>query len=198
MRKTAHFPWFQGQFAVANGLEWLYTIGLGDHKSQDVILELLVDQIVFESASSDLNGPLECSYICLQTLRRSNEGQNEEQHHGIIVEHDFSTTLLDLREALAWVLRNAYKMRSERGLLASEDEFKVPTFAKIGRRKNEIQRHPGRIRSFKFAREMSNEEWDEWSSRVKTMVMGVDLRGLGCGPVSTQHRFTRDPEGICG
>jgi hypothetical protein len=110
--------------------------------------------------------------------------------------------LANLRDTLIWVLQTATKTRNED---SSHESNKGPEldnlpFATIAHRK--VQTHglayPGQVRSFEFTRGMSDEEWEEWSTRIKTMIMGVRLGGLGCGPVYAVHRFVRDPDGTCG
>jgi hypothetical protein len=171
---------------MANGLQWLPDMGLSNYRNDHIILQLLVDQIVFESASLDLNGPLECTQICLQMLRGSK--LNREK----------AANISHLWDALIWILQKATQMRNIDRLTESKAALQVPAFAQIGIRKTQRNRSPGQIRSFEFAREMSNEEWDEWSNRIKSMAMGTKLRGLGCGPTYTRHGFVRDPDGICG
>jgi hypothetical protein len=201
LKEVAHFSWFYEQFKIANGREWLSHIGLSDYERGRIVLTLLVDQLVFETASQDLDGPLECTYICLQTLQGSASNWNIlgfDPGFNLIGNLDTDTKLSHLRDALIWVLKNAIKRRDEVCPLALEYEPEVPTFAKIGLRRT--QAHgiaPWKIRTFEFSKQMSTEEWDEWSNRVKTMVMGVSLGGLGCEPNYGRHRFVRDPDGIC-
>jgi hypothetical protein len=190
-----YFPWFHEQFTIANGLQWLSNMASNHYMNGRIILEYLLDQIAFESASLDLNGPLECGYICLQALQGSEADWNLASIWWNI---NVDTELSHLWDALIWILENASKMRNAGYLPASEDIPKVPAFAKIGIRKIQKDRFPGRIRSFEFAREMSTEQWEEWSNRVKSMAMGVKLGGLGCGLMYARDRFTRDPDGICG
>jgi hypothetical protein len=198
----SHFSWFYEQFTIANGLEWLSRIGIGDYWTRLIILEIIVDQISFENATPNLNGPLECSYICLQNLRGTIIRSIVDRRYQID-DGDLEATVAQavsyLQHALTWVLQSAANMRNEGHLSLTEDNHEVPSFAQMAIRR--IQDHgapPGQLRSFEFAREMSNEEWEEWSLRVKVMVMGAKLGGLGCGPMYAQHRFVRDPDGICG
>jgi hypothetical protein len=191
----SHLSWFHEQFTIANGFSCLPNIGLANNENRDTILGLLVDQIVFESTSPDLNGPLECTYMCLQTLHPA------ELPIDSTIDLNFETTdieLPNLRDALIWVLEKAVKVREDVSLPPLEGEPKAPAFATIGIRKTEQNISPGRIRSFEFARKLSREEWEQWSSSVKVSIMGVSLRGLGCGPVYGAYRPSRDPDGICG
>jgi hypothetical protein len=195
LKNISHLSWFPEQFTIADGLDCLPNIGLGDYENGDTILELLVDQIVFESTSPDLNGPLECTHMCLQTLCSS------ELTIDSIVDSILGTTdkeLLNLRSVLIWALKKAVKARDEVPLPVLEAEPEITAFATIGIRRTEQNISPGRIRSFEFAREVSSKEWEEWSSSVKVLVMGASLRGLGCGSVHGACRPSRDPDGICG
>jgi hypothetical protein len=204
MEKVWHFSWFYEQFTMANGLEWLSCVGLSDPWSCSIILRLLVDQIIFETATPHLHTALECSYICLQTLRGARFlplvlDDDRSMDSRLMVRGD---ELANLRKTLIWVFQTATKTRSEDGPheLSKEPELDNLPFATIAHQK--VQMHglasPGQVRSFEFTRGMSNEEWEEWSTRIKTMIMGVRLGGLGCGPVYAVHRFVRDPDGTCG
>jgi hypothetical protein len=195
LKNISYLSWFHEQFTIANGFNCLPNIGLANYENRDTILEFLVDQIVFESTIPDLNGPLECTYMCLQTLHPA------ELPIGSTIDQDFETTdveLLKLRDALIWVLEKAAKVREDVSLPPLAGEPEVPAFATIGIRRIEENICPGRIRSFEFARKLSREEWEEWSRSVKVLIMGVSLRGLGPGPVHGANRLSRDPDGICG
>jgi hypothetical protein len=194
LNRISHRSWFPERFTISNGLNCLPNIGLGAYENRDTILELLVDQIVFESTSPDLNGPLKCTHQCLQT------SCPDELTIDSTIDPSFGTTgneLLYLRSALVWILETAAKARTQVSLPALEGEFEVSAFATIGIRRYEHTESLGWIRSLEFARDMSSEEWEEWSSSVKVLVMGASLRGLGCGPVHGVYRPSRDPDGIC-
>jgi hypothetical protein len=187
----SHHSWFPEQFAIANGFNYLPNIGLGDYMNRDTILELLVDQIVFDSTSPDLNGPLKCTYMCLQTLHLAKS---------TIVDPILGMTdkeLSNLRDALIWVLEKAAEAHGKVPLPALEGEPEVLAFATIGIRRDRQNISQGRIRSFEFGREVSSEEWEEWSSSIKVLIMGGSLGGLGCGPVYAANRLSRDPDGLC-
>jgi hypothetical protein len=154
-----------------------------------------VDQIVFDSTSPDLDGPLKCTHLCLQTLHPA------ELAIDLTTDRNTGTTdeeLLNLRDVLIWILETAAKARDKVSLPTLEDELEVSVFATLDFRRTQYTGSPGRIRSFEFAREVSSEEWEEWSSSVKVLVMGASLRGLGCGSVHGACRPSRDPDGICG
>ncbi|PVG04037.1 hypothetical protein CPB86DRAFT_809939 [Serendipita vermifera] len=174
-------PWFYEQFGLANGLIWLSRFGLGVHWMRDVILGLLTDHIVFESVALDINGPLECAYICLQTLRGATQppmNKDDQRHFNLDVSEE--TELLYLRDALLWVMNCSIKAR-EGDLLTVSNE--IPQFASMAIRniEEEVVAVPRQVRSFEFARGMSEEEWAQWIVRLKTMIMGVALGGLGPG-----------------
>jgi hypothetical protein len=202
LREIIPFSWFYEQFTTANGLEWLSCMGLSNYQNRYIILKLLVDQIVFDSTSPDLNEALECSYICLQTLRQAatDVRTSSVDHWNYEIAGDAQMELSHLGDALIWVLQNATKRRNEGGSTAFVQASKPLPFAAMTISKVEIlgQAPLGRVRSFEFARRMSDEEWEEWSARTLTMIMGVRLGGLGCGPVYSRHRFVQDPDGICG
>ncbi|PVG04032.1 hypothetical protein CPB86DRAFT_868801 [Serendipita vermifera] len=206
---AARFPWFNDQFRIANGLTWLSCIGLNGRIHANVVLQLLVDQTMFENANTDINGPLECSFVCLQTLgdispTDRNDGSsdwNDGNSEGSTDQSDDpdGQELSHLRGALMWVLHNATTMRNAGTLPPSDGDFKAPEFATIAIQKvKDGLASPGQLRSFEFVKDMSNEEWEEWSGRIKSMVMGVHLGGLGTGPTHGWHRFPRDPDGACG
>jgi hypothetical protein len=193
--RISHRPWFPEQFTIAEGSNCLPNIGLTDYENRDTILELLVDQIVFESTSPDLNGPLECTHMCLQTLGPA------ELTIDSTIDPNLGTKdkeLLHLRDALIWILAKAAKAHDALSPPTLEGQPEVLGFTAIDVRRIKQNISPGRIRSFGFAREVSSEEWEEWSSSVKVLIMGTSLRGLGCGPVYGAYRPLRDPDGICG
>jgi hypothetical protein len=193
LQHISHLSWFPQQFTIANGFNYLPNILLANCVNHVAKLELLVDQIVFESTSPDINGPLKCTHTCLQSLRQA------ELTFGSTIDLIFGTKdrePLNLRNALIWVLETAAKARNTVPLPVLKAEPEVPAFATIGIRRIEQNISPGRIRSFEFAREVSSEEWEEWSSSVKVLIMGASLRGLGCGPVHGANRLSRDPDGI--
>ncbi|PVF90905.1 hypothetical protein CPB86DRAFT_803216, partial [Serendipita vermifera] len=211
LNRVSRFSWFNDQFRIANGLSWLSRIGLSDPRLTCVVLQLLVDQIIFESANMDINGPLECSFICLQTLRGfspidrgdNNSGWNDELSDGISEgssdrnDDSDGQELSHLQEALMWILHNATTMRNTGALPPSDGDFKAPEFATIAIRKVEDGlASPGQPRSFEFVKDMSDEEWEEWSGRIKSMVMGINLGGLEPGPMYARHRFLQDPDGV--
>jgi hypothetical protein len=188
-----HSSLFHTEFAMVNGFEWLSTIGLGDYGNQENIVKLLIDQVVFESASPDLSGVLESTQTCLQTLR----GLASEHEWIMWVSGSVTPNIGSLYMALRWIHDNFIKMRYGDPLPLS-GKSDVPFFAFIDHKKKLRKQSPGRIRSFDFVGKLSVEEWEEWSNRVKILVMGVKLGGLGCGPTHAQHRFARDPDGVCG
>jgi hypothetical protein len=195
LEPIVHSTLFHHEFAMASGHEWLSTIGLGDYGNQENVVKLLVDQIVFESASPDLSGPLESAHICLQTLWGSAEGWIVKRVHGQgVILHPSASSL---GEALRWIQDNFVGIRYK-APLRRPDRYNVPSFAQIGINKKHRGRWSGTFRSFEFVEKLSVEEWEEWSNRVKILIMGVNLGGLGCGPTHAQHRFTRDPDGVCG
>jgi hypothetical protein len=199
LRKITHFSWFYEQFTMVNGFKWLSNIGLNNH-NRSIVLDLLVDQIVFESVSPDINVPFEFLYLYLQNSSRTRLELNISLGGFEWLEWCIfrTTEPSKLQDALIWVLGNAAKMRNRGVSLVSEGKHEVPSFASIGLRKAKERRPIGQIRSFKFAKEMSDEGWEDWTNKIKSMAMGLYLNGLGCGPKYAQHKFVRDPDGICG
>jgi hypothetical protein len=199
LTRATCFSWFYEQFTMADGLGWVSRIGLSDYWIRDVLLNLLVDQIVFENATQDFNGVLECAYICLQTLRGTIVGSVAHRRKDWNLQMTGHKELSFLQESLIWVLQKVTKTRNGTSLPALENTYEPPSFAKIAVRKFRDYgvASPGQIRSFEFTTEMSNEQWEEWSLRVKVMAMGAKLGGLGCEPMYAQYRFVRDPDGMC-
>ncbi|CAG8741640.1 15457_t:CDS:2, partial [Acaulospora colombiana] len=147
--------------------------------------KLLVDQLVFESAAMDISGPLECVHMCLQNPK----GIASEPLFYMAYNLDDQGEISHLRKALMWVLHNATAMRHAEGPPSpSEKDTVVPEFAVLAVRRAEQSgsASPGRLRSFEFVKNMSDEEWEEWSARIKSMVMGINLRGLEPGPIHDQ------------
>jgi hypothetical protein len=208
------YRWFYNQFSQANGLKWLPLIALNgtemrggatsvrdrtiwtDHILDNVTLQdLLIDQIIFSSANEQINPPLVSLYSYLQSIgtRAAQDPDSSSE----------SSRQIILRHALSWVLDNSIKTRTSIG----DTQDSIPVFdhesfhfAKVGLRK--LYRYkwssPGDIRSFNFVKDMSNEDWEEWVVRLRVMIMGSRLNGLRSGPTYEDHRFFRDPDGICG
>ncbi|PVG04035.1 hypothetical protein CPB86DRAFT_868804 [Serendipita vermifera] len=199
---ASRFSWFNDMFALANGLEWVSRIGLNGYIHASAILQIIVDQIVFESAAADIDGPLECSYICLKTLRGITLGSPSDRNENIhiFVDVDGQKELCNLREALIWVLQNATEMRHNGAIPPLNSNPELLEFATLAiQRIRQLELAcPGQLRSFEFIRNMPDEEWEVWSGKIKSMVMGINMGGLEPGPMLTRHRFVRDAEGICG
>jgi hypothetical protein len=200
MTNIYRFPWFYEQFERANGLEWLAYMGLGSYWNRDIIVELLVDQIVFESATSDLNRALEYSNICLQTLRDAIiQIITDLENPTYLDAHEYKE-LKWLHDALVWVMNSAVTARNEDELHRLDKPSEVPKFATMAIRiiaEWELT-SPREIRSFEFARHMVEEEWKTWIARLKAMIMGVTLGGLEPSHVYAMSKFIRDPDWVCG
>jgi hypothetical protein len=175
-------------------------MGLGSYWNRDIIVELLVDQIVFESATSDLNRALQYSYICLQTLRDGIiQPITDLENPTYLDAHEYKE-LEWLHDALVWVMNSAVTARNEDEPRPLDKPSEVPKFATMAIRNTtewELT-SPRDIRSFGFARDMSDEEWKTWMARLKAMIMGITLGGLEPGPVYAMSKFIRDPDWVCG
>ncbi|PVG03071.1 hypothetical protein CPB86DRAFT_822594 [Serendipita vermifera] len=209
------YRWFYGEFSKANGLEWLPLIALNgtetrggdastrdraiwpDHVLDDVTLQdLLIDQVIFSSANERIGPPLNSLYHYLLSIGTRSTRHPEDSSE--------SFRMITLRHALSWVLDKSIKVQHSIGSAqdSPNDIFNPETFhfAKVGLRK--LYRYKwsslGQIRSFDFVKDMSKEEWEEWITHIKVMLMGTTLNGLRSGPTYDSHRFSRDPDGVCG
>ncbi|PVF97746.1 hypothetical protein CPB86DRAFT_413539 [Serendipita vermifera] len=179
--------WFYDEFSQANGLDWLPLIAFNAIHTEDqalrdnVLTEILFDQILYSTASRDVHAPLSSSYHYLQSIGQSH---NPQDHHG----------LANLRAALVWVFKNSTRVHDsqDRAQESSPLVFDPPVLE----RKDWPE--VGDVRSFDFVKDMSGEEWEDWATRLKVMIMGVSLGGLKPGPFQDRNRFYRDPDGFCG
>ncbi|PVG04033.1 hypothetical protein CPB86DRAFT_868802, partial [Serendipita vermifera] len=103
--------------------------------------------------------------------------------------YDAPKELSHLWDALMWVLHNAVTVRNTDAPAPSKDNYEAPVFATLAIQRT--QHHglasPGQVRSFECVKDMSDEEWEEWSGRIKSMVMGINLGGLEPGPMYARH-----------
>ncbi|PVG03064.1 hypothetical protein CPB86DRAFT_869977 [Serendipita vermifera] len=187
LSNMTEFPWFDDEFSQANGLDWLPLIALNAIHPRDrrllnnVLAEILVDHILSSRANRDIRAPLSSSYHYLQSI---GQRRNPQDHDG----------LANLRTALLWVLDESTEAHDshERTNESSPLVFDPPILERVGwpRLKN--------VRSFEFIKDMSDEEWEDWVTRLKVMIMGVSQGGLKPGPFQNRNRFCRDPDGVCG
>ncbi|PVG03917.1 hypothetical protein CPB86DRAFT_310221, partial [Serendipita vermifera] len=198
--KITQYQWFYEEFGKANGLEWLPLISLNMASSRPAISEILVDQILFESANDDIRKPLIGTYVYLQSL-----GVNLAQSSPNKVLTPTSWTLnppgpVYLREASLWLLFNSFSARiSTSDPSYSPEKSQIPWFATIGRRKLEQDKSSsaGKMKSFDFVKSMTMEEWEEWMTTIRTLAMGSILGGLKPGHYHNRSKFGRDPDGLC-
>ncbi|PVF97752.1 hypothetical protein CPB86DRAFT_826273 [Serendipita vermifera] len=186
LTQMAGFSWFYEEFSRANGLDWLPLISLhvlhpSDRKLKaHALTEILVDQILFSTANQDVQMPLLCSYYYLQSI-----GQTLLRSHN---------QLANLRVALVWVLKNSIKVYNYRVHMKSLSPlvFDPPVLERI--------HWPtlGEVRSFDFICNLLDEEWEQWTSQLKVLIMGSFIGGLKPSPFQNANRFYRDPDGICG
>ncbi|PVF97761.1 hypothetical protein CPB86DRAFT_759745 [Serendipita vermifera] len=184
LSRMAKFRWFYDEFSQANGLDWLPLIALNAIHTEDrtpwdnALTEILVDQILSSTANQDLHVPLSSSYHYLQSIGQSH---NPRDHHG----------LANLRTALLWVLNNSTRVHdSQDRTEESPLVFDPPVLER------EDWSQVGDIRSFDFVKDLSGEEWAEWVTKLKVLIMGASLGGLKPGPFQNTNRFCRDPDGI--
>jgi hypothetical protein len=192
---TIKYEWFYAEFNKADGLRWLPLIILNRPSCIHAVLQLLVDQIVFSSASEDINTPLSCTYQCIQVF--GSIFPSGKPYYARIANSGLSE-LANLRDALLWVLRKSMAVREHFNTprKSSLDASELPHFATIAikkRRRYGIQ--DGEARSFDFVMDMSDGRWDEWKAMLRTMVMGISLGGLGVETSRTNR--VEDPIGIC-
>ncbi|PVF92402.1 hypothetical protein CPB86DRAFT_877904 [Serendipita vermifera] len=188
LRRTARFhSWFYDEFSRANGLDWLPLIALNAFHPMDRISEryaltgILVDCILFWTASRDIQVPLSSSYHYLQSIGQSHDPQDDHR-------------LSNLQTTLLWVLNSAIKVHNSQNHPESSSPlvFDPPILGRYG------WPTVGGVRSFDFVNNMSGEEWGDWVTRLKVMIMGASLGGLKPGSFHDRNRFCRDPDGLCG
>ncbi|PVF97763.1 hypothetical protein CPB86DRAFT_873943 [Serendipita vermifera] len=187
LKAIAKFRWFYDEFSQANGLNWLPLIALNpihleDQMLQDnVLTEILVDQILSSRANRDVQAPLSSSYLYLQSIGQSH---NPRDHY----------ELANLRTTLLWLLNNSTKVHDLQG---RTEESSPLVFDPPGLER-EDWRTVRDIRSFDFVKDMYGEEWEDWVTKLKVMIMGTSLGWLKPGPLQDRNRFCRDPDGFCG
>ncbi|PVF96429.1 hypothetical protein CPB86DRAFT_816424 [Serendipita vermifera] len=181
LRQMPQFRWFYDEFAQANGLDWLLLIALNsvhysDRTSENYVLTgILVDQIVFSTVNRDVQVPLTFSYYYLQSISQSHNPQDD---YG----------LPSLHSALVWAFDNSINVHDSQGRAESSSPFAFgPLVMPV-----EV------VRSFNFVNDLSDEEWEDWVTKLKVLMMGVSLGGLEPGPLQDRSRFCRDPDGLCG
>ncbi|PVF92406.1 hypothetical protein CPB86DRAFT_877907 [Serendipita vermifera] len=187
LTQMAKFQWFYDEFSQANGLDWLPLIALNAiHTeylvpSDNALAEILVDHILSSAVNQDVVAPLSCSYHYLQSIGQS---CNPRNHH----------ILDNLRTTIVWLLNNSIKVHETQYPAKSSSPlvFDPPVLER------EDWPTVGGVRSFNFIKDMSGEEWEDWVTRLKVMIMGASLGGLKPGPLQERNRFCRDPDGLCG
>ncbi|PVF92409.1 hypothetical protein CPB86DRAFT_791186 [Serendipita vermifera] len=179
--------WFYDEFSQANGLYWLPLIVLNALPPWDqmprcyALTEILVDHILSSTASRDIQVPLSTSYYYLQSIGQSHDPENYPR-------------LFNLQTTLLWALNSATKIHNSQTHLKSSSSlvFDPPALER------EDWPTVGDIRSFDFVKDLSGEEWENWVTGLKVMIMGASLGGLNPSPFQDRNRFYRDPDGLCG
>ncbi|PVF96426.1 hypothetical protein CPB86DRAFT_874976 [Serendipita vermifera] len=187
LTQMAKFQWFYDELSQANGLDWLPLIAFNAIHGEDIrfldnaLAEILVNHILSSAANQEVIAPLSCSYHYLQSMGQCH---NSSDHH----------RLANLRVTFVWVLNNSIKVHDSQDTAESSAPllFDPPILER------EDWPTVGDVRSFDFVNDMSDEEWDDWVTRLKVMIMGVSLGGLKPGPLQDRNRFCRDPDGLCG
>jgi hypothetical protein len=177
----------------ANIIEWFPLIVLYRPEQSSKILEALINQIILSQGFEDIDIPSECLYCCLMAIT------SEE------------SILQDVGRALSWTLNRAEYMRDPQSNQDVGDAMDILKLVTIGRREkhflggihgNEKQMEgvdvpPFELRGFDFVQDTPDEEWTEWNTRMKILVLGTKLNGLKHGPSYNKDRFSRDPDGVC-
>ncbi|PVF97757.1 hypothetical protein CPB86DRAFT_734357 [Serendipita vermifera] len=187
LTQMAKFRWFYDEFSQANGLDWLPLVALNAVHIKDQTLrdnalaEILVDQLLSSTANQDIQAPLSSSYHYLQSIGQSHNSLNHYQ-------------LANLRTALLWILCTSTKAHD------SQDHAEESSPLVFDPPVLERYRWPtvGDVRSFGFIKDLSSDEWEDWLTRLKILIMGASLGGLNPGPFQDGYRFFRGPDGCCG
>lgn len=188
LTKITKFQWFHEEFSQANGLDWLPLIAqkalhpddrfLGN----DALTEILVDQTLFSISNQDAQSLLSSSYHYLQVI-----GQGLAQ----ILKRSNHRQLSNLRIAFLWALHHSRMIYNSK----EDIESSTPPTVNPPNLKRFDWPTVGEIRSFDFVKTMSEEEWQEWVTRLKVLIMGTSRGGLKPGPLQNKGRFLRDPDG---
>ncbi|PVF97159.1 hypothetical protein CPB86DRAFT_760725 [Serendipita vermifera] len=193
------YEWFYEEFNKANGLNWLPPIILNRPSSAHAVLQLLVDQIVFPSASEGVGSPLSCSHQCIQVLGTIvGQISRKKSRTGIITSQFGEVT--NLREALLWVLNKAIVTHDlpDSSRAGSFEMIELPHFATIAIKKRRwYGAQDDETRTFEFVKDMSGEEWDDWTANLRAMIMGISLGGLNVESTYRANKLLKDPDGIC-
>ncbi|PVF97747.1 hypothetical protein CPB86DRAFT_826271 [Serendipita vermifera] len=187
LTRMAKFRWFSDEFSQVNGLDWLPLIAFNAIHTENralrdnVLTEILVDQILSPTANQDVHAPLSSTYHYLQSIGQSHNPRDQDG-------------LANLRAALMWIFTNSTKVHDSQD--RAEESSPLVLNPPVLEREDWPQ--VGDVRSFDFVKDISGEEWEEWVTRLKVMVMGASLGGLKPGPFHDSNRFCRDPDGPCG
>jgi hypothetical protein len=174
--------WFHQQLIGVDILRWFPLVVLYRPEHTSTILEALVDQATLSQGFEDINIPLECLYRCLIVISSEN----------YIARH--------IGEALSWAMGCAERARdSQIGQDPAGASYtpRLVTFERRVVQRDRIDMSQIEPRTFDFVTNLSEEEWKEWITRMKTLKLGTQLGGLGYGPRYSRDRYSRDPNGTC-
>jgi hypothetical protein len=187
------FRWFSNEFNKANGLQLLPRIISRNPTRNQAVMQLVIDQIIFPNASRCIEMALNCSYHCFQVLVDMGPPSTEKLPNAGMTPR---ASIADLHDALIWVLNHSTAMRYSSDFCIQQ--IQLPQFATIAIQKVRLYGTlEGEVRSFVFVREMTQEEWDQWVAKLKTVVMAVKLGGLKATFTHRVDRLLKDVEGIC-
>jgi hypothetical protein len=187
------FRWFSNEFNKANGLQLLPRIISHNPKRNQAVMQLVIDQIIFPNASRCTEMALNCSYHCLQVLVNMAPSSTEKLPNAGVFTR---SSIADLHDALIWVLNQSITMRYSSDFCIQQ--IQLPQIATIAIQKIRLYGTlEGEATPFVFVREMTQEKWDQWVVKLKTMVMAVKLGGLKSTSTHRVDRLLKDVEGIC-
>jgi hypothetical protein len=171
--------WFHKELASVDTLRWFPLIVLYNPEHTSKILQVLIHQIVF-SQGIDFIG------IHLESL-----------YHILLVITSRRRFLRRATEVLSWVMARAGYTRDPQVNQGPDESIDILKLVIIDQREEGIGMPPMELRNFDFVTNMPDEEWAEWTTRMKVLILGTKLGALKDGPRYSKGRYSRDPDGVC-
>jgi hypothetical protein len=171
--------WFYKELASVDTLRWFPLVVLYNPEHTSKILQVLINQTVFSQGIEFIGIPLESLY------------------HILLVIASRRRFLRRATEILSWVMAHAGYTRDPQVNQGPDRSIDILKLVTINQRDEGIGIPPMELRNFDFVTNMSDEEWAEWTTRIKILILGTMLGGLKYGPGYSKVKYIRDPDGVC-
>jgi hypothetical protein len=175
-------PLFHRELVNVDTLRWFPQIVLYKPEHTPKILEVWINQTVLSQGIEDID-------ILFESLYRI-----------LLVVTPVQRILRRVRKALYWIMIRAEHTHSPY-VNQDQDEpiniLKLVTIDLEAEWVDGIGAPPIELRNFDFVTNMSDEEWAEWTTRIKILILGTRLGGLKYRPGYSKVKYIRDPDGVC-